>query len=76
VLEMWWPGDEGGGATAKTLLGQVSPSGQLPITWPKRLEDYPATDPTHRERSVKGVDRKITFSEGVRSNTNCKAAKR
>ena len=27
VLEMWWPGDEGGWSTAKVLLGQVSPAG-------------------------------------------------
>ena len=65
VLEMWWPGDEGGWATAKLLLGQTSPSGHLPVTWGKRLEDYPATDPSHLERSVKGVDGKTTFSEGV-----------
>ena len=25
VLEMWWPGDEGGWATAKTLLGRTIP---------------------------------------------------
>ena len=65
VLEMWWPGDEGGWATAKTLLGQSDPGGHLPMTWAKRLEDYPATDPAHPERSSKGVDGKTTFSEGV-----------
>ncbi len=65
VLEMWWPGDEGGWATAKTLLGQANPSGHLPMTWAKRMEDYPATDPAHPERSAKGVDGKTTFSEGV-----------
>lgn len=65
VLEMWWPGDEGGWATAKLLLGQANPSGHLPVTWAKRLEDYPATDPAHPERSAKGVDGKTTYSEGV-----------
>ncbi len=65
VLEMWWPGDEGGWATAKVLLGKTSPAGRLPITWARRLEDYAATDPTHPERSHKGVDGKTTFSEGV-----------
>src|SRR5579863_4009114 len=65
VLEMWWPGDEGGLSTAKLLLGQVSPAGRLPVTWGKRLEDYPATDPAHPERSKKGVDKKTTYSEGV-----------
>ena len=35
VLVMWWPGDEGGWATARVLLGQVSPAGRLPFTWPR-----------------------------------------
>ncbi len=65
VLEMWWPGDEGGWATAKTLLGQSNPAGRLPFTWAKQLTDYPATDPAHPERSAKGVDGKTTYSEGV-----------
>ena len=65
VLEMWWPGDEGGWSTANLLLGKVSPAGRLPVTWGKRLDDYPATDPKHPERSGKGVDGKTTYSEGV-----------
>jgi beta-glucosidase len=65
ILEMWWPGDEGGWATANILAGKTSPAGRLPITWAKRLEDYAATDPKHPERSLKGVDGKTTYSEGV-----------
>lgn len=65
VLQMWWPGDEGGWATANILLGKTNPAGRLPFTWGKRLEDYAATDPAHPERSAAGVDKKTTFSEGV-----------
>jgi beta-glucosidase len=65
VLEMWWPGDEGGWSTANLLLGRVSPAGRLPVTWGKRLEDYAATDPSHPECSKAGVNHKTTFSEGV-----------
>jgi beta-glucosidase len=65
ILEMWWPGDEGGWSTANLLLGKSSPAGRLPVTWGKRLEDYAATDPKHPERSKKGVDHKTTYSEGV-----------
>jgi beta-glucosidase len=65
VLEMWWPGDEGGWATANLLAGKVSPAGRLPVTWGKSLADYAATDPKHPERSSKGVDGKTTYSEGV-----------
>jgi beta-glucosidase len=65
VLQMWWPGDRGGPATAKVLLGQANPAGRLPFTWAKRLEDTPAGDPKFPERSADGVDGKTTFSEGV-----------
>jgi len=65
VLQMWWPGDEGGWATANILLGKVNPAGRLPFTWAKRLQDYAATDPAHPERSAKGVNGTTTFSEGV-----------
>ena len=65
VLEMWWPGDEGGWSTANVLLGKVSPAGRLPVTWGARLTDYPATDPRYPERSWKGVNGRTTYSEGV-----------
>ena len=65
VLEMWWPGDEGGWATANILLGKTSPAGRLPVTWAKRLEDYPASDPRFPERTGNGVDGKTIYSEGV-----------
>jgi beta-glucosidase len=65
VLQMWWPGDEGGWATANVLLGKANPAGRLPFTWAKKMEDYAANDPAHPERSEEGVDGKTTFSEGV-----------
>jgi beta-glucosidase len=65
VLEMWWPGDEGGWSTANILLGKVSPAGRLPVTWGAKLTDYPATDPRYPERSFAGVNGRTTYSEGI-----------
>ena len=66
VLQMWWPGDQGGPATANILLGRANPAGRLPITWPERLDLMVAQDPKgHPERTNAGIDGKTTYSEGI-----------
>jgi beta-glucosidase len=65
VLDMWFPGDEGGWATANILLGKASPAGRLPVSWIKNLNDNIGSDLNHPERSAKGVDGKTTFTEGL-----------
>jgi beta-glucosidase len=66
VLEMWYPGDEGGPATANVLLGKASPAGRLPITWPVKLSDMVAQDrANHPERTNQGVDGKTYETEGI-----------
>jgi beta-glucosidase len=65
VLLMWYPGDEGGPASANELLGRVSPAGRLPFTWPKLLQQNVANDPAHPERSSIGVEGRTHYSEGI-----------
>jgi len=42
ILFVWYPGMEGGRAVADVLFGDVSPSGKLPLTFPKSLDQLPA----------------------------------
>jgi beta-glucosidase len=60
LLWGWYPGQEGGRAVAELLFGDVSPSGKLPVTLGKRLEDYPSM-PQYRVSR----DGKTPYTEGV-----------
>ena len=41
ILEAWYPGEEGGTAVAEALAGDFSPSGKLPITFYKSVDQLP-----------------------------------
>jgi beta-glucosidase len=41
ILYAWYPGEEGGSALADIIFGDVSPSGKLPITFPKSVDQLP-----------------------------------
>ena len=61
ILEAWYPGMEEGNAIASVLFGDVNPSGKLPVTFGKRLEDYPAST----EEQYPGIDGVVDYSEGI-----------
>jgi len=42
VLQSWYGGQDAGTALADVLFGDVSPSGRLPTSIPRRLEDTPS----------------------------------
>ena len=41
LIEMWYPGKQGGTALAEILFGVVNPSGHLPATFEKSWQDNP-----------------------------------
>ena len=41
ILQAWYPGQEGGHAIADVLLGDCSPSGKLPVTFYKNVDQLP-----------------------------------
>jgi beta-glucosidase len=62
VIQTWYAGQEGGTALAEILLGDVNPSGRLPVTFERRREDnpahasyYPATADTKRVEYKEGI---------------------
>jgi beta-glucosidase len=44
VILAWYPGEEGGTALADILFGDVNPSGKLPVTFYKSVDDLPPFD--------------------------------
>ena len=61
ILETWYGGMEGGTALAEVLLGKVNPSGKLPVTFPKVLEDAPA----HKLGDFPGKNGVVVYREGI-----------
>jgi beta-glucosidase len=59
VLEIWYPGQELGNALADVLFGDVNPSGKLPTTFPKRIEDNPAY------LNYPGENGEVLYGEGI-----------
>lgn len=44
ILFIWYPGEQGGHAVADILFGDANPSGRLPITFPKSVDQLPPFD--------------------------------
>jgi beta-glucosidase len=59
LLQAWYPGQEGGRAVAEVIMGAVNPSGKLPITFGRRVEDYCSYG------NYPGSGGKVDYAEGI-----------
>lgn len=70
ILMAWYPGQEGGTALAEILTGKISPSGKLPISYDRTLEDSPTYGNYYNNRmKMRSVEtrecRHVEYREGV-----------
>ncbi len=61
IIQGWYPGMEGGNALAKIIFGDVNPSGKLPMTFPKVLEDVPA----HKLGEFHGTNGIVNYKDDI-----------
>lgn len=64
IVMAWYPGQEGGMALAEILTGKLSPSGRLPISIERRLEDNPSAA-NYNENTKARELRTVEYREGV-----------
>ena len=63
IVQNWYLGSEAGNALANILSGDVNPSGKLPFSFPKKLEDNAAH--SFGAISVPGVGKKQEYLEDI-----------
>ncbi len=61
VMQAWYGGEDGGTAVASLLMGDASPSGHLPISWERKLEDNPSLANYYPAAGSK----EIVYKEGI-----------
>lgn len=67
ILYAWQPGTMGGAALARTLTGDVAPSGRLPMTFPRSTGQVPV----HHDQPTTGrpYDPKDPYTSGYRDQS-------
>ena len=61
LLHTWYSGQEGGIALAQILFGEYGPSGKLPVSFERRLEDGATYNSYHTKPGAKSV----AYTEGI-----------
>ena len=61
IVQAWYAGTESGNVIASVLVGDVNPSGKLPITFPVSLKDNGA----HVLNAYPGEGKKVEYKEGI-----------
>ena len=59
ILQCWFPGQEFGNSLSDIIFGKINPSGKLPTTFPKSIEDTPAY------ATYPGKDLQMDYEEGL-----------
>ncbi|TFG05077.1 glycosyl hydrolase, partial [Candidatus Thorarchaeota archaeon] len=65
VLMCWYGGMEAGHAITNVLLGDVTPSGRLPLTFPRKLPDSPAHSTGSRRTYPGDKEKRVYYDEGI-----------
>ena len=76
IAEAWYAGSKGSDAVTNVLFGDVNPSGKLPVTFPRSVEDLPhptivkpprESRPDRNHRDPAGFPAfQVTYDEGVK----------
>jgi beta-glucosidase len=65
ILDVWYPGTQGGTAVANLLFGAVSPGGKLPFTWPRTVGQVPMVHAHTRSHEPENQGRRYWDEEST-----------
>lgn len=67
LLHAWYPGAFAGTALSQILFGDVNPSGKLPVTWDRHIQDNPSYPSYPDPRPYQGTNAlaDMTYSEDI-----------
>jgi beta-glucosidase len=65
ILDIWYPGTQGGAAVADLLFGDVSPGGKLPFSWPRTVGQVPMPYAHTRSHEPENQERRYWDEEST-----------